>query len=305
MSANALGRSLQLYFVDGKPEGMQTAEVFNWTGHLLMTPRLQIAQALRRKEAQYTGVYLLLGDKDGVSFAYIGESENIGDRIRNHDQRKDWWTKVIFITTTANNLHRAHIKYLESRLIELARQIGRVSLENGNNPQRSSLSEADEANMESFLDYLQMVLPALRVDIFIDDSKPASLQSPDAERAQAPRFELDNRKRGLHATATLIDGEFIVDTGSSARLNWDGKGSADTSYGRLHQELRHTGVLREDGANCVFTKNYAFRSPSAAAAVVNGRPTNGTTAWKREGSGETYKAWEASILDARPNEPHS
>ncbi len=46
------GRSLQLYFIDGKPDGMLTAEVFNWTGHVLMTPRTQITKALSRPQAE-------------------------------------------------------------------------------------------------------------------------------------------------------------------------------------------------------------------------------------------------------------
>ena len=49
MTGNAQGRSLELFFIDGKPEGMLTAEVFNWTGHILMTPRTQISEARKRK----------------------------------------------------------------------------------------------------------------------------------------------------------------------------------------------------------------------------------------------------------------
>jgi len=59
------GRSLELYFIDGKPDGMLTAEVFNWTGHVLKIPRTRIAEALRRDESEYTGVYILLGDAEG------------------------------------------------------------------------------------------------------------------------------------------------------------------------------------------------------------------------------------------------
>lgn len=31
------GQSLELYFIDGAPDGMLTAKIFNWTGHVLMT----------------------------------------------------------------------------------------------------------------------------------------------------------------------------------------------------------------------------------------------------------------------------
>lgn len=124
--SNGKGRSLELYFIDGKPDGMLTAEVFNWTGHVLVAPRTQISQALSRKEARYTGIYLLLGEGDGEPLAYVGEGEDIADRIRNHDARKDWWTKAVLVTTGANNLNKAHVKYLEARLIEEAQSIGRV-----------------------------------------------------------------------------------------------------------------------------------------------------------------------------------
>ena len=42
MTIGSIGRSLELFFIDGKPEGMQTAELFNWTGHVLMAPRTRM-----------------------------------------------------------------------------------------------------------------------------------------------------------------------------------------------------------------------------------------------------------------------
>ena len=48
--------TLELFFIDGKPDGMLTAEVFGWTGHVLVTPRIRLPEALKRKESSYTGV---------------------------------------------------------------------------------------------------------------------------------------------------------------------------------------------------------------------------------------------------------
>lgn len=64
----------------------------------------------------------------------------------------------------------------------------------------------------------------------------------------------------------------------------------------LHAELRQSGILQPQGEFCVFTKNYVFKSPSAAAAVVLGRNSNGTLEWRVAGSGATYKQWEAQQL---------
>jgi hypothetical protein len=58
--------------------------------------------------------------------AYIGEVENIAERIRTHDTRKDWWTTAVLVTTSANELNKTHVKYLEARLIENARWVGRT-----------------------------------------------------------------------------------------------------------------------------------------------------------------------------------
>lgn len=301
-----VGRSLELYFIDGKPDGMQTAEVFNWTGHVLMTPRTRIKAALDRKEAKYTGAYVLLGEKEGNPVAYIGEGEDISDRIKSHEQKKDWWTQAVLITTGANALNKAHVKYLESRLVEIARAVKRRDLENGNTPPRPGLSEAAQANMESFLEYLLMVFPALRIDMFQEYAKSGG--SPEAVASArggppGPAFELVNKKHGLAARAILDGDDFTIVEGSTARLHWEGKGSEESGYARLHAELRKTGVLVEEGGQCVFDKSYAFRSPSAAAAIVNGRPANGTVEWKIVGTGQTYKAWEAAQLAAGEGEP--
>ena len=83
-------RTLELFFIDGKPDGMLTAEVFGWTGHILVTPRTRLSEALKRKESSYTGLYILIGELNEEPLAYIGESEIIAARIKNHDAKKDW-----------------------------------------------------------------------------------------------------------------------------------------------------------------------------------------------------------------------
>jgi hypothetical protein len=295
MSRSPQGRSLELFFIDGKPDGMQTAEEINWTGHVLLAPRTRIVDALKRRQAQHTGVYLLLGDDEhGEPLLYVGESENMADRLRNHDTKKDWWTSAVLITTGANSLHKAHVRYLEARLVEIARSVGRIGLDNGNQPGGASLPEAAENSMEVFLDTLMMVLPAMRIDCFLEQTRPAIEVTPN--QAETTIFELVNKKNRIHATAVIQDGEVVVQEGSQARDKWRGQGTETSTYAELHRELMQTGVLKAEGAQTVFTRNYAFKSPSAAGAVVTGRPTNGRIEWKERGTGKTYKEWEAEAL---------
>jgi hypothetical protein len=287
------GFSLELFFLDGKPDGMLTAQVFNWTGLVLMAPRTRLKEALARKEAAYTGVYILLGDQEGQPLTYIGEAEEIAARIKTHEAKSDWWHTAVLITSSANILNKAHAKYLEAHLVEQAKKAARTLLANGNTPPTSGLSEASRVNMEGFLDYLTVVLPALRVDIFM--SKTVASTTMHAADAQV-RFELASKKHGLKATATLTEGEFVIEAGSTARLQWEGVGTEDSGYAMLHARLRKSGVLADAEGHSVFTQNYSFNSPSAAAAIIYGRNANGPLEWKVFGSGGSYKQWEAQQL---------
>ena len=291
------GRSLELYFIDGKPDGMLTAEVFNWTGHVLKIPRTRIADALRRPETEYTGVYILLGDVEGQPQAYIGEAEDLKARIRGHVAKKDWWETAVLITSAANNLHKAHVKYLESRLVELALDAKRMPLENGNAPTRSSLSESGVANMEGFLDTLMMVLPAIQVDMFVNKVQRQPAVVKDVSKIETPIFELKIKKDGLLAFAEMREGELVVLAGSEARNDGVGKGYLDTLFQKMLARVRGANVLDMSSSPAIFLEDYAFSSPSAAASIIVGRRTNGRTAWKLKGSTKTYADWEAEQIE--------
>lgn len=290
--------TLELFFIDGKPDGMLTAEVFGWTGHILVAPRTRLPEALKRKESSYTGVYILLGEDNEEPLAYIGEGENIAARIKSHDAKKDWWIRVVLITSAANNLHKAHVQYLESRLVQEGIAASNTKLENSTSPSLPSLSEAAQANMEAFITQLLMVLPAIRVDLFTSKAKPDKKIDKEQSQtsAESPVFELTLKKEGIVATAILEDGEFIVQKGSLARAAYIGDRSEKSYYWKHHDKLVEQGILVDQGKHKVFTKSYAFPSTSAAGAVCNGRSTAGPIAWKVKGTKKTYKDWEAETL---------
>ena len=290
--------TLELFFIDGKPDGMLTAEVFGWTGHLLVAPRTRLSEALKRKESSFTGVYILLGELDEEPLAYIGEGENIANRIRSHDAKKDWWTRVVFITSAANNLHKAHVQYLEARMVNEAVNAAETKLENSTNPSLPSLSEAAQSNMEAFIKQLLMVLPAIRIDLFTSKVKldKNNFEGKYASVLENPIFELTLKKEEVKAKAILEDGELVVQKGSLARGEYVGERNGKHTYWKLYDKLVEQGILADNGKQKVFTQSYAFSSTSAAAAVCKGRPTSGPMAWKVQGTQQTYKDWEAANL---------
>ena len=294
------GQSLELYFIDGKPDGMLTAEVFNWTGHVLVTPRTQITEALCRKEAQYTGVYLLFGEQEGEELAYIGEGED-NVRIGSEAMRpaRTGGQNQFSSPRRRNSLNKAHITYLESRLVEEAKNVGRITLENGNTPARPSLKEAEQANMEGFLDNLLMILPAIGVDAFKQNKRP-KLGADDMREAASSVFELVTKKHGLRARAIIEDGDFIVLEGSLARSHWSNR-SAQSSYASLHVELVKSGVLAQGREiHCGLPRTLLLRAQAQQAqwstvdlqmARLNGRSRAATARLTRIGK---LSGWEST-----------
>jgi len=280
---NSTPFSLRIFVADGDPDGLRIVDKSNWIGKALVFPRALLPQVKARPELAQTGVYLLLGPRpDGEGdMLYVGEGDPIRPRLESHYAQKDFWTRAIgFTTTTAGQLNKAHVQFLESRLIALARAAKRMPLDNANQPAEPSLSEADRADMEVFLGHMLGMLPVLGVHAFE--------QAPKAPAAKAGPV-LTCKGKGVQATGYEASQGFVVRAGSQAVLEavpsmaQHVRGMYD-----LRQELISNGVLAVQGALYQFTQDYSFSSPSTAAAVVLGRSANGRIEWKAA-DGRTLK----------------
>lgn len=294
-----MGRQLRLYLVDGAPTGLLTAEIVNWTGHLLIGPRSRIGEVLRRDEANRTGVYFLSGDdpdQPSKPKVYIGEGDSLSDRIKNHarDESKEFWTKACLVTSKDPNLTKAHARYLESRLIELARRADRANLANGTEPVGGRLPEADISDMEFFLEQLQVILPVIGLDFL----RPRPTSKPDPNPAAIPVYTsptlelvLESKKHGIDATAVEVDGEVTVLAGSKAYARDD---FVTNSYGHLRKQLIEDGRLKPapGGAFLEFAEDVTFNSPSAASSVIFNRNSNGRSRWRVRGTEQSLKDWQ-------------
>ena len=177
------------------------------------------------------GAYLLLGDDEkavGNPRCYIGEADIVADRLRYHQRDKDFWDRVVVITSKDANLTKAHGRYLESRLVELATRAGRVNLDNNTTPAVPALPEADASDMDYFLSQLQIVLPVLGVNaIRIPEPKTAAWDT--GEITESPIFHLRNPRFGVDAHAQQIDGEFTLLAESLVVPVWHGVGKASST----------------------------------------------------------------------------
>ena len=299
----SVGKSVRLFLADGTPGGLLTAEIMNWTGHVVAAPRSELAALLKRTETSRTGIYILLGDDPdslGGQLAYIGEGDDISKRLYQHSRAedqggKDFWDRAIVLTSKDANLTKAHARYLESRFIALAKLAKRAHVMNGTTPPPINLPEADLSDMEYYLSQAKIILPVLGINLLRSVSTAGTAGHSHGEQGQvavdSPVFELNLKKEGVVARAREIDGEFTVLQGSQVRAEW--VGTSNDGYKALRDKLLQEGTIApaEDGS-LRFTHDQVFTSPSAAGAVIVGRNANGRTIWKVQGTGINYGSWQ-------------
>lgn len=296
MSDATFGRTIQLFLVDGSPNGLRKATIHGWTGLTFVATGTTFAALTARPELDRTGIYILAGpdaDAVGGSRVYIGSANNVRERIKKSAQERDFWESAIAVTTSDDDLSKGHVEYLEARLIELASSANRVTLDNSTSPagHRRRLPEADQANMEQFLANLKIILPVVGLDFLKPQPRAvAQVTTPVAVRTSGEvTFEI-RHKSGVTAQAVEEDGEFIVLEGSQALMD---QGYVSQGYGNLKQSLVNTGILTPlPSGKYGFVKPYSFTSPSAAAAVILDRNSNGRTEWKVQGSRQSYHDWQ-------------
>lgn len=280
------GFSISIFLADGSPTGLKSVEKDNWSGLGIVCPRPRFTAVKQRNEFKKPGVYVLTGPAETADLpqAYIGEGDPVRTRLEDHHARKDFWTAAYFFTSKDERLNKAHIEYLEHRLVGLAKSAKRCTLDNGNIPTAPSLSESELAFVETFLDEALLCFPVIGVNIF---EKPMLVSKI--------RQVLVLTKKGLQAEGYESDGGFIVKKGSTAVV--DAVRSAHAFSVSLREELQKNGILKQRNPQFLeFTDDYEFSSPSTAAAVLVGASANGRDFWKTR-EGVTLKELQAKAED--------
>ncbi len=277
--------TIKIFLPHGDPKRLRTGEISNWSGKAVAGPRTELEPLLQREEARSAGIYLLTGidPLSGGPAVYIGEAESIQSRLKQHLD-KDFWNHVVYFTSKDENLTKSHIRYLEGRVIELAKRAGRASLTNSQST-TSKLPESDRADMEIFLAKIEQLLPALGVEVLV----PIAAAPESNEDARALFCEIS----GLKATGHLTPNGIVVLAHSQAVLNPRPSAKDYPWILNAREQLINDGILVASNGHLRFTKNHEFPSPSAAAAIIHGGTANGRTAWK-DSAGKTLKQLESA-----------
>ena len=266
------GRKITLYLIDGDANGRIMCELSNWSGKAYKIPRNLIKKSEDRDDLNNTGVYILFGKDDSENnIAYIGEAENIKQRLLQHLTQKEFWNEVIVFISKDNNLNKAHIKYIEGRLYEIASETDRYKLENSTKPTKSSISEPDQAEMEEFIDNLRLLVNTLGHKIFDSIAK-------DDFSDNETIFEINKQNRIAKGKPTSEGFVVLKDSEIANSL-----GAVNRTIIKLREKLVSEGIIAEENNQAFVTKDYVFSSPSLAATIVLGISANGRKEWKHNG----------------------
>lgn len=263
--------TLKMFLAFGDPKRLRTVELSNWTGKAVAGPRSEFESVLQREESLNSGVYFLTGiDPDTYKSAiYIGEAESVRDRIKDH-LSKDFWNNIAFFISKDENLTKAHIRYLEGRLIELAKSVDRSIVINSKSS-GAKLPESDREDMEVFLEKMQQILPVLGIEAFV----PAAIKNLNDNKNELLTCKIKN----VIASGYLTPNGMVVLKNSEAVLDERESAKKFPSVMAQRNRLIEESVLVQNSDKYVFVKDTEFSSPSAAAVVIHGGNANGLTAW--------------------------
>ncbi len=275
---NRRGRNLKIFLMDGAASGRWICELSNWTGKAYKIPRSTYKKSIDREELRNPSVYFLFGydDKNGKPLVYIGETEDaiqrLGDHIKN--EKKDYWVEAIVFISKDDHLNKAHIKYLESRFYEIACDIDRYEVMNTTPPKRSTVSEAEQSEMEEFIDNAILVVSALGHKVF-EPLIPVIETFQVVDDEAISDYLYLKTKKGLSATGLVAPDGFIVLKDSKINSSLSEKSLSDNII-----KLRNQYISDGTVVNNVFMKDTLFSSPSAAADFIFGYSASGPRSWK-------------------------
>ena len=285
----AYGKSIELFLVNGTADSLIIAELSNWNGKAIKIPRIEVSSC-NRDDITQAGVYFLFcKEDDGSDSVYIGEAENVKDRLVQHlrdyqsEKEKYYWsTAVVFI---GRDLNKALIRYLENRFVEIARASKRYLVLTKNTYRNTVMKESQIAVMEEFVDNVKILINALGYKVLEPfaqvDSSPATVDD-----------ELLYITSGLvNATGKVTAEGFVVFAGATLNEKMSVR-SLSAGMQKQRQKLFDSSKVN----NLVTTEDILFSSSSAAADFILGYSVSGPKTWKTK-DGRTLKELEDKQVD--------
>lgn len=284
----AYGKSIELFLANGTADSLIIAELSNWNGKAIKIPRIEISNC-NRDDFTQAGVYFLFcKEDDGSDSVYIGEAENIKERlvqhIRDYQSEKEkyyWNTAVIFI---GRDLNKALIHYLENRFVEIARSCNRYIILTKNTYKNTVIKESQISAMEEFIDNVKILINALGYKVL----DPLLHSNPNDSTAVDDVLLYIN-KGTASAVGKITSEGFVVLKGATINEKMSVKSLAASVV-----KLREKYLLDGKVHNLSTTEDILFSSSSAAADFILGYSVSCPKTWTDK-SGQSLKEIEITL----------
>ena len=278
-----MGKRLTVYMVNDTEYSPRYCEIGNWAGKAVFSPRASINKIISRDEFDKPGIYFLKGDSTNETFdekIYIGETESIRKRLKYHlSSDKEDFNELIFFISKDELLTKTKVKYLESRLVELAKEAKTAQIININSSNLPTLHEADISDMEYFLEQIKLILPVMGFK-FLLSSTVKNVSNDESKDINNIHESYLIKTKSIEAKMIETDQGYIIKKGSEANKNTTP--SFPETYKKMRRKLLETKILIEKEDKLEFAEDTVFNSPSAASNIVLGRSSNGSTEWINE-----------------------
>ena len=281
------GKTIELFLVNGTADSLVEAELSNWSGKALRIPRNEVPSCKNETLSQPGVYFLFCKDDDNTDSVYIGEAENVKERLLQHlrnfengNEKYYWTTAVVF---TGRDLNKAHIRYLEHKLAKLAAENGRYKLITKNTYKNTVLKDSQIATMEEFIDNIKILINALGYKVLEPLVDNASTNSNKENKI------LSIETKETNAKGVVTNEGFVLLKG--AKIKKEISKSLSSGVRKLREKYITEGKVVSETT----TEDILFSSSSAAAAFVSGSSASGPVSWKDE-DGVSLKELEARRL---------
>ncbi len=280
-------KTIQIYLPKGNPRRLRIAEMTTNIVRLIEIPRIYIDDFLVMSESNQVGLYFLIGDADKGKKPklYIGQTGELKRWLGQHST-KDFWTRAFVMLSTNNSITQTHTSYMENKAIELAIEVGRYDIQNGNKGNRPYTTAPLQADCEDLFATLDILLSTLGQPIFeslsISNDTHIQIVSDTKESFSKPNLELFYFKtKEASATGYYDENGFVVLAGSLI-LERNAPSIAKVIVD-IKQNLIINSVLKKVNLNVYeLTENQRFKTPSEGSQLVAGCSNNGWKVWKNK-----------------------
>lgn len=297
------GKTIRIHLVDGEPAGVRTAELTTSILKAWVVPRKRLSEeGDHRQDLKQPGVYFLIGLGDEKPPIYIGQSQDCMDRLKQHDDKKDFWNQTVVFIKKDKLFTPTDLSFLEREAIQQANDADRSKSENSQTPKEISLDASMRDDCHQIFDMIKILMGTLGFSFLDKLNKTPSNQDLAIEKnnnGMNQDFFIKN-DRGADAQGKWIDEGFLILKDSVALK--DIKTSCSPATKKLQEKWIQDGYLKERDATLLFLKDALARSPSGASSLILCRSSNGKVEWKTQG-GKTLKDVEDELSNPETVSP--